>query len=97
VCVKQQAIIYVPAAFSPNGDNINDFLVIQAYGIEDFEMYVYNRWGQQIFESRDINFTWDGTFKDNPVQIDGYPYVIFYKNRESGDKEIKKGMVMVVR
>ncbi len=60
VNIKPYTTLYVPSAFSPNGDDIND--VFYAYGedIFSFEMRIFNRWGEQIFFSQDINEGWDG-------------------------------------
>ena len=57
--------IFVPNAFTPNGDGNNDFFEI--YGkikaIEFLEIQLFNRWGEKVFESNDHHFKWDGTFK----------------------------------
>lgn len=97
VCVEQQPVIYAPASFTPNGDGVNDVYKIQAYGITYFEMYIFNRWGEQIWESRDPDSGWDGTHRYEYVEMGGYPYVIYYMGNRSRGKEVKKGMIIVLR
>ena len=53
--------IYVPNIFSPNGDGNNDFFVVSGKGIETFEISIFNRWGQVVFESSDMEKSWNGT------------------------------------
>ena len=58
-------------------------------------MYIYNRWGQLIFETNDINEGWDGTKNGNPCNIGVYVWAIYY---EGGEGEItNKGTVTLVR
>jgi large repetitive protein len=68
---------YIPDAFSPNGDGINDVFMPKGSYIKNYEMYIYDRWGMQLFHSTDINNGWDGTYKGGGVsQEDAYIYVI---------------------
>ncbi len=97
VCVEQQPIIFAPASFTPNGDGKNDVYHIRSFGLTYFEMYIFNRWGEQIFESRDPEIGWDGYYKDEYVPTGGYPYVIYYMGTRSKAKEIMKGMIVVLR
>ncbi len=57
--------IFIPNAFTPNGDGVNDVwqLFGKLLGIKQLEVAVFNRWGEKVFESRDINFAWDGSYK----------------------------------
>jgi gliding motility-associated-like protein len=59
--------LYVPTAFSPNGDGLNDILRPKALGIRSLTFFrVYNRWGELIFSTSQINAGWDGRYKGNP-------------------------------
>ena len=71
--------IYIPNTFTPDGDNKND--VFGAYGtyIEEFNMGIYNRWGELIFESNALEYRWDGYYKGNLCQQDVYVFKITYK------------------
>jgi gliding motility-associated-like protein len=66
----------VASAFSPNGDNNNDFLMILGGNYSDIDFKIYNNWGQLIFETKDPqSLGWDGTFKDEPQPLGVYVYV----------------------
>lgn len=73
-----QGSLYVPNSFTPNGDGYNDFFQVQAKEVHDFHLYIFNRWGQLIYETEDANANWDGTYLGNPVQIDAYVWKIDY-------------------
>jgi gliding motility-associated-like protein len=68
----------VPNAFTPNGDGINDLWEI--YGNKKswlfVEVNVFDRWGEKVFESNDINFAWDGKFKGTLMEPNVYVYVL---------------------
>jgi len=57
----EASVIYIPTAFSPNRDGINEnFEVVPTTELSNFEIRIYNRWGQEVFKSNDPNFTWNG-------------------------------------
>ena len=56
--------LYIPNAFSPNGDGVNDLWKIQGEGIEELEVQVFDRWGQRVFESNDIESGWNGSLNN---------------------------------
>lgn len=67
----------VPNAFSPNGDGINDLFHIRVIGFFKTEGYkIFNRWGQLVFETKDVARDWDGRFNGNPLPIGTYYWVI---------------------
>lgn len=74
--VFKGAQIFVPTAFTPNGDGRNELLKPAYTGIRDLRFNVYNRWGQLIFTSTDTGAGWDGTFKGKPQPAGNYVYVI---------------------
>jgi len=68
---------YIPNAFTPNGDGLNDiFRVVGLYRDINFKMYIYNRWGQMVFESADIDKGWDGTIKNQLAEADTYVWIL---------------------
>ena len=69
-------IIYIPDAFTPNGDNLNDVFGPSVYGIKEFEMRIYDRWGGLIFLTDDENNLWNGTISGNKTQGGVYSYAI---------------------
>lgn len=68
--------LYIPSAFSPNGDGLNEIFTPKGNDIKSFEMYVFDRWGMELFYSNDINNGWNGTFKNGICLEDTYVYVI---------------------
>lgn len=74
--------IYLPHAFSPNGDGINDTFGVKtdATLIKDFKIAIFNQWGNVIFESEDVNFTWHGDTNETPMSIGTYPLTLSYKD-----------------
>lgn len=91
-----QEDVYMPNIFSPNNDNNNDFLQIRSNFIERLELYIYDRWGERIYETRDPDFKWDGTCKGYDLKPDVYGY---YFNVVCVDGQIysEKGNVTIVR
>ena len=88
--------IYIPSAFSPNNDSHNDVLYVRGRGIKKLYFAVYNRWGELVFETKDQNIGWDGTYKGkalNPAVFVYYVNATFYDNK----KYEYKGSVTLVK
>lgn len=85
-------------AFTPNNDGVNDCFSVKYWGPADaFEMSIYNRWGQIVFHSNNINNCWDGTYNGMPQPTNAYVYVITATTKCSVAVLHKKGMLMLVR
>lgn len=97
--VHPNSSVYVPTAFTPDGDGVNDDFHISFSGLEvfGFEVYIYDRWGNAIFHSNDPNFRWDGT-KDGEAEpkLDVYAWTIKFYSTEQTRKEMN-GSVQVIR
>lgn len=82
--IKGQYAFYAPSAFTPNGDGVNDFFMPKIYGLDPdhFEMYIFNRWGDQIYKTIDITKPWDGKNEStsNKVQQDVYVWKVKTKD-----------------
>jgi gliding motility-associated-like protein len=93
-----EAACWLPSAFTPNKNGINETFGPVCYSIqpEDFSFVIYDRWGSKIFESRDINLQWDGTIngKDAPPAV--YMWRFYYRNELSKLME-KRGFVVVTK
>lgn len=91
--------IYVPNAFTPgNRDNLNAFFKPLGYGLSGYKMYIYNRWGELLFSTADIDEGWDGQVRNSAVEAkqDLYVYKIEYVDHRGNPKELL-GNVMVLR
>lgn len=96
VCVNFPSTIYVPNAFTPNADGFNEFWRIQGTFIQTFSVRIYSRWGEVIFESNDIDRSWDGT--DNGRQAPEGVYVYLLKVTDtSGEAYERGGTVTLIR
>ncbi len=92
------ASVDVPQAFSPNGDGVNDILYAKGWGIERLLSFrIYNRWGELVFETDDINQGWDGRYKGEIQNPDSYAYVVVVKNYILEEPQMLKGFVDIVR
>lgn len=90
--------IYVPNAFTPNNDGLNDTWGPEIIGnLKYYELLVFNRWGEQIFKSNNKDYKWNGWYKENPVQNDVYVYRLVVQFDENEKKLHKIGKVTVLR
>lgn len=88
----------LPTGFTPNGDGLNDVFrpVGSAQFLTNYEMVVFNRWGQEIFRSVDAQTGWDGKYKGVDALTGVYAYYVTYRNVYGEDK-IVKGNVTLTR
>lgn len=93
----QPPYIFLPNAFSPNGDGNNDVLFLRGEAITDMKLIIYNRWGEEVFMSTDKNIGWDGTDKNGrimPTDVYGYH---FQARCGDEDRYEEKGNVSLMR
>ena len=89
--------VFVPSAFSPNGDGINDIFHVTARKLITLQEFkIMNRWGQQIFETRDISKGWDGNFKGK-MQDPGVYYYMIKVASPTGKTQFLKGDITLIR
>ncbi len=91
--------LYIPNAFTPNGDSKNNVFKAEGINVKDFELLIFNRWGEQIFRSADIDEGWDGKYLNQMVQQDVYVYKILYSVNSENGKLLRKerlGTVTVI-
>ena len=91
--------IWIPNAFTPNGNGLNDTFFPVCTNIDDITMYVYNRWGNEIFNGTGKNLKWDGTYEGKMCPNGVYYYLINYKYKGNGNVEMKqlRGTVTIVK
>lgn len=90
--------IYVPNAFTPDNDGVNDVWKFETSGIVTFELFIFNRWGEQIYYSTDPNMAWTGgkVGEDYYVSDQVYTYFIKYTGVD-GDAKTASGTVTMLR
>lgn len=86
----------VPTAFSPNGDGINDKWEVKSFGVSKYDMKVFNRWGQLMFQSNDPRIGWDGRFQGTIQPMDAYAYILNIEFSD-GKRATKNGNVTLLR
>ncbi|MBM3430649.1 MAG: hypothetical protein FJX99_06680, partial [Bacteroidetes bacterium] len=99
---EEQLIFYVPNSFTPDADEHNQLFTpvfTSGFAPNNFEMTIYNRWGELIFESRDHTKGWDGSYgvRGGVVQAGLYSWVIRYKPKDTDEKLVVNGFVNVLR
>ena len=90
--------LYIPNSFTPNGDNTNDnFSIKYNCELSEYDFKIFNRWGEQIFMSKNPKENWNGKRQQGEVLQDGvYPYVLEYKFKFS-ERKIKYGTITIIR
>lgn len=95
--VKCTDELFVPNAFTPNGDNLNDlFMPGLNVGLKAYEMKIYNRWGKVVFATNDVGSGWDGRYMGAVQPQDVYIWYIKYKGA-SGKQYFLKGWLTLIR
>ena len=87
--------IFFPNSFTPNGDQINEFFEIKGYNIKKFQLLIYNKWGEIVYESNSINDMWNGYYKNKLVQEDIYVYKVLWQDKKL-KWSLKTGSVTVL-
>jgi gliding motility-associated-like protein len=100
VTVLDELVFYVPNSFTPNGDEFNNsFVPVFTSGFDPFEfnLTIFNRWGEIIFESKDAEEGWDGTYNNKIVPDGIYTWTIRLKDNENDKKYTYTGHVNVLK
>ena len=110
-CIKKDSInitiqncdecrLFIPSAFTPNNDGLNDLFKTKPQcpniGLQNFALRVYDRWGQLIFMTNDINTGWDGTYKNKKLDQGVYVYLVEYSLKQKKSLH-QKGTIILVR
>lgn len=96
VFYEGKTVVKVPNAFTPNNDGIND--KIKPIVVCDFimtEFLIYNRWGQNVFTTTDLNKAWDGTFNGKPCELGVHYYLLKGKNSKNEDVMLKGDITLI--
>ncbi|MBC7650253.1 MAG: gliding motility-associated C-terminal domain-containing protein, partial [Deinococcales bacterium] len=89
-------LLDVPNAITPNGDGVNDKILVRGYGFTKMDWRIYNRWGVLVFASNDPKIGWDGSYKGSIQAQDVYTYTLNVEFSD-GTKFSKKGDITLLR
>jgi len=90
------ALLFLPNVFSPNADGYNDVLYVRGSGVKNLKLMVYNRWGEKVFESYDINNGWDGTYKGKKLNTGVFAWYVEVEFLDDS-KVYRKGNVTLIK
>jgi len=97
VNIYASLFFYSPDIFSPNGDGVNDYFNVSIVGHDTFELFIYDRWGKELFSTTDPYEGWDGRYKNgDEVPQDVYMYKVHMSNPGTGEK-VERGRVSIIK
>jgi len=99
VIINDVLLVYVPNAFTPNGDYVNnEFMpIISGIDVLEYEFFIFNRWGELIYESYYPGYGWDGTYMGKIAQQDAYIWKLVISLEDSQDKREYVGHVLLIK
>ena len=102
VHVEDQFLVYVPNAFSPDGDGMNEFFRVEGNDIspDEFRLYIFDRWGKEVFASEDPLEAWSGRLGGNegePLPQGVYSWRLTIRSKQTLQKRILMGHVTLLR
>jgi gliding motility-associated-like protein len=97
VIVDRTSIVFVPNAFSPNGDGMNDKLFLIVRGVFTLKSFsIFNRWGESVFATNDVDQGWNGLHRQEPAPVGVYVYQVIGSDI-NGRTILKSGNITLVR
>lgn len=96
ICFTFEPQVFVPNAFTANNDELNDVFGVKAIAINEYSIKIYNRWGEKLFESDDIDEDWIPIYQNKPVPMGTYMYIIQYSDFED-NLYTKSGTINLIR
>ncbi len=99
IIIQDSYTLWAPSAFTPNGDGINEFFIPKGSGIDpdNFKLYIFDRWGKEIYYTESINNPWDGTIQQTGVIAPQGVYVwVLYSTEQSGIEHKYMGRISLI-
>lgn len=96
IFVDNACPFFIPTAFTPNNDGINDEYKIITDGTNEFDLKIFNRWGQMVYRSSDPDESWNGTFEGLPEEMGTYIYAVTIQF-SNGVSRVMKGNITLIR
>jgi len=96
--VSPEFTFYIPNAFTPDGDGKNDVFYGKGENIAEYDLMIFNRWGEMVFNTQNINTAWDGTYRGSEEpKADVYVYKVKIKDSVRGEYHFYDGHVAIVK
>lgn len=92
---ERDPIISIPNSFTPNGDGLNDQFIVTGKFISSYEMQIFNRWGEVLFQTTDLEMGWDGTSNNKKMQVGNYAYWMRIKDLNDNE-HIRTGSILIL-
>jgi len=98
IIIEDKYTLYVPNTFTPDGDGYNEIFIPRMFNIQEegYELTIWNRWGELLFETIDQKIGWDGTYQGEVVKEDTYIWKIKYKDL-NGTEQSKYGHINLLK
>ena len=90
--MEEELIYYVPNTFTPDGDGFNEEFKPQftsGFDRDTYHLYIFNRWGQLVFESKDVDYGWNGSFAGEIAQDGTYTWKIEFKSLDRDEPQLE--------
>ena len=100
IVMPEPVIYFIPNTFTPNGDEYNNTfqpVFTMGYDPQNYSFYIYNRWGELIFESHDTKIGWDGTYGDKMLKGDTFVWKLSFKEKTTSVEHNETGHVNILR
>jgi gliding motility-associated-like protein len=94
--VKPVYKLFLPNAFTPNNDGLNDLFQIKGTGFDEAQLFIFNKWGEKVYEQKGTNLAWDGTYKNKAALEGSYLYIIELVDVE-GERHFIKSTISILR
>ena len=95
--IIDNANIYIPNVFYPNGDNLNDFFFPVSRNYDKITMRIFNRWGELLYETHEFTQGWDGTYQNKACEQDVYMYILQLQNSSNNNSKSYSGTLTLLR
>ena len=86
---------FIPNAFTPNGDGINDVFAVMGGPFTKFNIQIFNRWGEKVFETDQQREWWDGTFRGNPLPGGVFAYRLVAVGDDGGEYKMTGNITLI--
>lgn len=97
IIVDEVYTLDIPSAFTPQSSDNNNIVYVRGHGIKELKQFrIFNRWGEEVFFSNDINIGWDGYFNGKLQNMDNYSYFVEIETYQGVIKN-KKGQILLLK